>query len=71
MCFREVKGVQEWLIRRRRAYGGRVVDCRIGLKLTEIGMIFSLRTVRRATGVLGEEQKFLQEETEETEGIRS
>jgi len=34
-------------------------------------MIFSLRTVKRATGVLGEEQKFLQEKTEETEGIRA
>jgi hypothetical protein len=58
------------LIRRRRAYGGRVVDSEIGPKLTEIGMIFRLQSVRTGTRALGQEKKFLQEQTEETEGIR-
>jgi hypothetical protein len=31
-----------WMIRRRRAYCGRVAESRIGPKVTEIGMIFRL-----------------------------
>jgi hypothetical protein len=77
-------GTDEWLSRSaetrgphaKRAKKGsilrlRVEGVRIGLKLNEIGMVFNLHKVRRATGVLGEEQKFLPEKTEETEGIRA
>jgi hypothetical protein len=39
------------------------------MKLTEIGMIFRLHRVRGATRVMGEEQKFLQEETRKRRGF--